>query len=198
MDKMCDISLCFIDKDEPHWAISKVSAMILTCADISLCWQNLRKTHYLVKLIWGPFEKQCKMLARILLPWNVRHIQFTFIPTLNFLITLRLDNIIAKILCDEFIWEIWLISETWLDCSKLTYNTCNSTNKGSKNWSITFKGHKVVLLKAILAKTSNFWPIGPIELKFWHLVLKMIHFNISLRRSHGSSFRPLWWLLLGP
>ena len=102
------------------------------------------------------------------------------------------------ILCDEFIWEIWLISETWLDCSKLTYNTCNSTNKGSKNWSITFKGHKAVLLKAILAKTSNFWPIGPIELKFWHLVHKMIHFNISLRRSHGSSFRPLWWLLLGP
>ena len=100
------------------------------------------------------------------------------------------------VLCDEFIWEIWLISETWLDCLKLTYNTCNSTNKGSKNWSITFKGHKAVLLKAILAKTSNFWPIGPIELKFWHLVLKMIHFNISLRRSHGSSFRPLWWLLL--
>ena len=105
---------------------------------------------------------------------------------------------LGKILCDEFIWEIWLISETWLDCSKLTYNTCNSTNKGSKNWSITFKGHKAVLLKAILAKTSNFWPIGPIELKFWHLVLKMIHFNISLWRSHGSSFRPLWWLLLGP
>ena len=102
------------------------------------------------------------------------------------------------VLSDEFIWEIWLISETWLDCSKLTYNTCNSTNKGSKNWSITFKGHKAVLLKAILAKTSNFWPIGPIELKFWHLVLKMIHFNISLRQSHGSSFRPLWWLLLGP
>ena len=105
---------------------------------------------------------------------------------------------LATLLCDEFIWEIWLISETWLDCSKLTYNTCNSTNKGSKNWSITFKGHKAVLLKAILAKTSNFWPIGPIELKFWHLVLKMIHFNISLWRSHGSSFRPLWWLLLGP
>ena len=103
-----------------------------------------------------------------------------------------------NVLCDEFIWEIWLISETWLDCVKLTYNTCNSTNKGSKNWSITFKGHKAVLLKAILAKTSNFWPIGPIELKFWHLILKMIHFNISLRRSHGSSFRPLWWLLLGP
>ena len=107
-------------------------------------------------------------------------------------------SVSKKLLCDEFIWEIWLISETWLDCSKLTYNTCNSTNKGSKNWSITFKGHKAMLLKAILAKTSNFWPIGPIELKFWHLVLKMIHFNISLRRSHGSSFRPLWWLLLGP
>ena len=39
----------------------------------------------------------------------------------------------SKILCDEFIWEIWHISETGLDCSKLTYNTCNSTNRGSKN-----------------------------------------------------------------
>ena len=98
------------------------------------------------------------------------------------------------LLYDEFIWDIWVISETWLDCSKLTYNTCNCTDKGSKNWSITFKGRKALLLKAILAKTSNFWPIGPIELKFWHLVLKMIHFNISLRRSHGSSFRPLSWV----
>ena len=82
------------------------------------------------------------------------------------------------ILLDEFILEIWVFSETWQDCSKLTYHTCNSTNKGPKNWSITFKGHKAVLLKAILAKTSNFWPIGPIELKFWHLILKIIHLNI--------------------
>ena len=100
----------------------------------------------------------------------------------------------GPLLCDEFIWEIWLISETWLDCLKLTYNTCNSTDEGSKNWSITFKGHKAVLLKAILAKTSNFWPIEPIELKFWQVILKIIHFNISLRRSHGSSFEPLIWL----
>ena len=48
--KACDITLCFIDKDETHWAISKVSAVILTCADISQYWQNLRKTHYLVDL----------------------------------------------------------------------------------------------------------------------------------------------------
>ena len=46
--------------------------------------------------IWGPFEKQWEMLARIFLPWKVRHIWFTFIPTLNFLITSRLHNIIAK------------------------------------------------------------------------------------------------------
>ena len=111
---------------------------------------------------------------------------------------LRTMSMFQELLCDEFIWEIWLISETWLDCSKLTYNTCNSTNKGLKNWSITFKGHKAVLLKAILAKTSNFWSIGPIKLRFWHLILKIIYFNISLWRSHGSSFRPLWWLLLGP
>ena len=120
-------------------------------------------------------------------------LQWLFSP-LIFLTEIRKNVIMKQILCDEFIWEIWLISETWLDCSKLTYNTCNSTNKGSKNWSITFKGHKAVLLKAILAKTSNFWPIGPIELKFWHLILKMIHFKISLRQSHESSFRPLWWL----
>ena len=68
----------------------------------------------------------------------------------------------------------------------------NSWNAVKKN--PCFKGHKAVLLKAILAKTSNFWPIGPIELKFWHLILKIIHFNISLRQSHGSSFIPLWWL----
>ena len=99
---------------------------------------------------------------------------------------------VILVLCDEFIWEIWLISETWLDSSKLTYNTCNSTIKGSKNWSITFKGHKAVLLKAILAKTSNFWPIGPIQLKFWHLILMMECLKISLRGSHGSTFGPLW------
>ena len=46
--------------------------------------------------------------------------------------------ICITILYDEFIWEIWVISETWLDCSKLTYHTCNSTNKGPKNWFMTF------------------------------------------------------------
>ena len=97
---------------------------------------------------------------------------------------------VSLILCDDFIWEIWVISETWLDYSKLTYHNCKSTNKGPKNGSITFKGHKAGLLKAILAKTSNFWP-GLIELKFWNLILKMIHFNISLRQSHGSIFGPL-------
>ena len=122
--------------------------------------------------------------------WFARrfHCHATSLFTLFFFI-----HYFCILLCDEFIWEIWLISETWLDCSKLTYNTCNSTNKGSKNWSITFKGHKAVLLKAILAKTSNFWPIGPIELKFWHLILIMECLKISLRRSHGSTFGLLWW-----
>ena len=36
------------------------------------------------------------MLARIFLPWKVRHIWFTLIPTLNFLITSRLQDVIAK------------------------------------------------------------------------------------------------------
>ena len=36
------------------------------------------------------------MLARIFLPWKVRHIWFTLIPTLNFLITSRLHDEIAK------------------------------------------------------------------------------------------------------
>ena len=166
--------------------------------------------------MWGIkwFQKCCKSAPvvqwrsmvwdRISMMWDVMHLN-------NCRLTCWLDQIwpwgihsnvgdkkSSVLLYDEFIWEIWVISETWLDCSKLTYHTCNSTNKGPKNGSITFKGHKAVLLKAILAKTSNFWPIGPIELKFWHLILKIIHFNISLRRSHGSSFRPLWWLYLGP
>ena len=114
---------------------------------------------------------------------------FGVIMTVIYFLVIHFHNL----LCDDFIWEIWVISETWLDYSKLTYHTCKSTNKGPKNASITFKGHKAVLLKAILAKTSNFWPIGPIELKFWNLILKMINFNISLRRSHGSSFGPLRW-----
>ena len=83
--------------------------------------------------------------------------------------------------CDDFIWEICVISKTWLDYSKLTYHTFNSTNKGPKNGSKTFKSHKAGLLKATLAKTSNFWPIGLIELKFWNLIFKMINFSISLR-----------------
>ena len=145
---------------------------------------------------WGytrgrPFMTSC--LAQVLDP---KHLLVSFFAVLEYPNTKSALSVL--VLCDEFIWEIWVISETWLDCSKLNYRTCNSTNFGPKNWSMTFKGHKAVLLKAILAKTSNFWPIGPIELKFWHLILKIIHFNISLRRSHGSSFRPLWWLLLGP
>ena len=109
-----------------------------------------------------------------------------------------LNQICPNILSDDFIWEIWVISETWLDYSKLTYHTCKSTNKGPKNWSMTFKGHKAVLLKAVVAKTSNFWPTGPIRLKFWNLILKIIHLNISLRWSHGSNFSHLRWPYLGP
>ena len=63
---------------------------------------------------------------------------------------------VSVILCDDLIWEIWVISETWLDYSKLTYHMCYSTFKGPKNWSITFKGHNAVLLKAILGKNQNF------------------------------------------
>ena len=46
--------------------------------------------------IWGPLEKLWEMLTRIFWSWKVHHIWFTFIPTLNFLMTSGLHDIIAK------------------------------------------------------------------------------------------------------
>ena len=70
------------------------------------------------------------------------------------------------LLCDDFKWEIWVISETLLDYSKMICYISSYTNNVSKNGFTTFKGCKAVLLKAVEGKTSNFLPVGPFELKF--------------------------------
>ena len=85
------------------------------------------------------------------------------------------------------------ISEPWLQWLKLIYHPSSITNNVSKNWSMTLKGLRGVVLRALIEKTPNFWPIEPIELKFWHLILIMECLKISLRGSHGSTFGPLWW-----
>ena len=85
------------------------------------------------------------------------------------------------------------ISEAWPQWLKLTYHPSIITNNVSKNWSMTLKGLRGVVLRALIEKTPNFWPIEPIELKFWHLILIMECLKISLRGSHGSTFGPLWW-----
>ena len=94
------------------------------------------------------------------------------------------------LLYDEFIWEIWVISETWLDYLKLTCHTSSNTNNVSKNGFTTFKGCKAVLLKAVEGKTSNFLLVGPFELKFSHIKLIKICVNISFGRPMGPFFGP--------
>ena len=84
-------------------------------------------------------------------------------------------------------------AEPWLNWLKLTYHPSSITNNVSKNWSMTLKGLRGVVLRALIEKTPNFWPIEPIELKFWHLILIMECLKISLCGSHGSTFGPLWW-----
>ena len=54
-----------------------------------------------------------------------------------------------------------------------------------------------MLLRAPKEKIPNFWSNGPIELKFWHLVLIMRYSKICLRWSQGSTFGPKRWALLG-
>ena len=83
------------------------------------------------------------------------------------------------------------ISQPWLHWLKLTYHPSSITNNVSKNWSMTLKGLRGVVLRALIEKTPNFWPIEPIELKFWHLILIIECMKISLCGSHGSSFGPL-------
>ena len=61
---------------------------------IALYWQNLPKPRYLVKL--RTIREAMQNARRNFLPWKVRHIWFTLIPTLNFLITSRLHQILAK------------------------------------------------------------------------------------------------------
>ena len=99
----------------------------------------------------------------------------------------------SKLLYDQFKRLPQDISEPWLHWLKLTYHPSSITNNVSKNWSMTLKGLRGAVLRALIEKTPNFWPIEPIELKFWHLILIMECLKISLRGSHGSTFGPLWW-----
>ena len=49
------------------------------------------------------------------------------------------SQFIPVLLCDDFKWEIWVISETWLDYSKLTCHISSNTNNVSNGFT-TFKG----------------------------------------------------------
>ena len=151
--------------------------------------------------IFHPGRPYCSLVAyffsRFWTSWSViafrRGLKFWVFLIKALIMWAKNSCIMAWILYDQFKRLPQDISEPWLQWLKLIYHPSSITNNVSKNWSMTLKGLRGVVLRALIEKTPNFWPIEPIELKFWHLILIMECLKISLRGSHGSTFGPLRW-----